>query len=192
MKRAIRQLLLAFILVVTASAVLAAPASADWKQVLQDCILNDGLQGDYTRAELVEAKRNVTGERIAYTECNAEISAAMNAAAVNSGGGNGGPRASKSSADIDGDGVVTPEEKRAAKHKKKREAREVAQVTDTLQPDDAAVIGGGDDSGGNAGLILAIVALALLAIGGGTWYAARRNPAIANALRRVPLLGRRG
>jgi hypothetical protein len=190
MTRAIRQLLLAFTLVVAATAVLAAPASAGWKEVLQDCILNDGLQGDYTRAELIEAKQNVTGERIAYTECNAEISAAMNAAAVN-GGDDDGPGASKSSADADGDGIVTPEEKKAAKRKKAREAREIASVTDTLQPDDAATIGGDDSSGGNLGLILAIAALALLAVGGGTWYAARRNPAIANALRRVPLLGRR-
>jgi len=191
MKRATRQLLLAFALVVAATAVHPAPASASWQQVLQDCIYNDPLQGDYTRAELQEAKRHVTGERIAYTECNAEISAAMNAAAVGDGDGNG-PKAGKSNADLDGDGVVTPEEKRAAKRKKAREAREVASINDTLQPDDAAAIGGDDGSGGNTGLILAIVALALLAVGGGTWYAARRNPAIANALRRVPLLGRRG
>jgi hypothetical protein len=192
MKRAIRQFTLLAAVLVAASAILAAPAAASWEAILQDCVLNDGLQGSYKRSELQEAKRHVTGERVAYTECGAEISAAMNAAAA-SNNGPGGSGGNGLNADTDGDGIVSPEEKRAAKRKKARETREVAVLNDSLKPDDSVGTIGGDDSsgGGNVGMILAILALVMLAVAGGTWYAARRNPAVANALRRVPLLGRR-
>jgi hypothetical protein len=36
-------------------------------------------------------------------------------------------------------------------------------------------------------MVLILVALLCAGTGGGLWYASKRNPAVANALRRVPL-----
>lgn len=173
----------------------AAPVqAATWERVLRDCVLHDdGLHGSYTRSQLQEAKRNVTGERLAYTECLAEISAAMNASAGPKKGSQAGGKLDGVVLDRNGDGVVTPAEKRAAKREARERKDELDEANDTLKQDAGGLAaGGGDDSsgGGGLGLVLAIVALSLLAIGAAAWYAARRNPTIANALRRVPLPGR--
>lgn len=179
-------------MVLVALACMATPASAaNWERVLRDCVLHDdGLHGSYTRSQLQEAKRNVTGERLAYTECLAEISAAMNATSGGKKGSKGGD--GRVVLDRNGDGVVTPAERRAAKRAKQRQEDELDDVSNTLKQDTGGVAGGGGDSsgGGGLGLVLAIVVLSLLAFAAAAWYAARRNPAIANALRRVPLPGR--
>gem|GEM_PF-4038549 len=181
-------------MVLVALACAAAPAqAATWERVLRDCVLHDdGLHGHYTRSQLQEAKRNVTGERVAYTECLAEISAAMNTPAGPKKGSPTGGKLHGVVLDRNGDGVVTPAEKRAAKREARERKDELDDANDTLKQDAGGLAGGGSDdsSGGGLGLILAIVALSLLAIGAAAWYAARRNPTIANALRRVPLPGR--
>jgi hypothetical protein len=195
----IRKLLLpAALLAVAMALVAAAPASAGWKEVLIDCANNDPIQGDYKRHVLQEAKQHVTGDRLAYTECTAEISAAIAKLSKSKGGsgdGDGGAGGAPN-ADLNGDGVVTPAEKRKAKEKKERQEQSVASVNDTLKPDGDAGSGtlAGDTASDDSSLplILAIVLAALLVAAGGAWYAAQRNPAIANALRRVPLPGRRG
>jgi hypothetical protein len=198
MKRLLRQILLPAVLAAAALALVAAgPASAaGWKQILRDCVYNEGLKGDYTRAELNNAKRHITGERIAYTECTSEIQAAISRLA-GSGKGKGGGKGGSGdgfSADLDGDGVVTKaERKRAAKIRERREREAIEDANDALRSDSATGgPGGGSSGGGGLPLILAVTALGLAATGGGTWFAARRNPAIANALRRVQLPGRRG
>jgi hypothetical protein len=186
-------------MVLIALACAATPASAaTWERVLRDCVLHDdGLHGSYTRSQLQEAKRNVTGERLAYTECLAEISAAMNATHKAKGGssdgtGNGDDAFGGIDPDLNGDGVVTPAEKRKAKKIAERQRDDVDQANNALRQDVAGGVGDDDSSSGDGGLglALAIAAIALLAIGAAAWYAARRNPTIANALRRVPLPGR--
>lgn len=196
MKRLLRQILLPAVLAAAAMALVAAgPASAaGWKQILRDCVYNEGLKGKYTRAELNNAKRHITGERIAYTECTSEIQAALSRLGGKGKGKSGGKGAYGVSDDLDGDGVVTKaERKRAAKIRAQRERDAIAAANDALESDSASGgPGGGSSGGGGLPLILAVAGLTLAATGGGTWYAARRNPAIANALRRVPPLGRRG
>jgi hypothetical protein len=196
MTRSIRQTLVpAALLAAVLAVAFAAPASAaTWNQVLRDCIANDGLNGDYTRGELNKAKRHVTGERIAYTECSAEISAAMGALRRGAGGDGGdGPSGDDKSADLNGDGVVTKKERRVAKLKQAKQDDDIDEINSALLPDsESGGPAGGSSDGDSLPLILAIVALTLAALAGGTWYAARRNPAIANALRRVPLSSRRG
>jgi hypothetical protein len=87
---------------------------------------------------------------------------------------------------------VTPKEKRIAakraKQRREQRDRQIAAVDEDLIQDDAAAASGGDSSGGTPlPLILALIALACAGIGGGLWYASKRNPAFANTLRRVPL-----
>jgi hypothetical protein len=195
MTRTFRQLLLpAALLAAAMTLAVAAPASADWRAVIKQCVLEKPLDG-YSRKELVAAKQRVAAGEFAYTECRQRIGAAISALNERDDDSDGGAGGAGSDADLNGDGVVTPAEKRAAKERKDEQAREVASINDTLRPDgDGTGTIAGDTSSDGSGLplILAIVVALLLAAAGGTWFAAQRNPGIANALRRVPLPGRRG
>lgn len=189
MTRAIRQL----VVLVAVFAVLPATAhAASAFDVLRDCADDGQIQGTYNRATLIEARGSQPGDLAAYGECTAAINAKI--ASMKKGGGGDGPGGTGKSADLNGDGKVTPAERRAAKKRAKQEKRELASLGGGLTPDDPGGLGGGggSDDGTSLPLILALIALALAALAGGAWYAARRNPAFANTLRRVPLPGRRG
>lgn len=190
MKRTIRQLLLPTTLVVLAILVPAQAATASVLAVEQDCADSDTFERKHSRADLQNALTQIQADLAEYGTCkqmiNAALAALAKADASNESGG--GPTAS--AADLDGDGVVTPEEKavaaKKAKQKQKQRNQEIASVSDELVQDDAATaVGDGASDGTSLPLILAIVALICAGIGGGLWYAAKRNPAVANALRRV-------
>lgn len=160
-------------------------------EIVQDCLDSDSLEGDYSNAELNRALKLVRGDRAEYSNCKAIISAARGKGPKAEAAGKGG----LPDADLNNDGVVTPKEKRIAKERAraaKREQRELAAIGDSLSPDGDSAAGGsgGSDGGGSLPMILSLIALALLAAGGALWYTAKRNPAVANALRRVPLPGK--
>ncbi len=192
MKRTIRQLLLPTAFVVLAILVPAQAASASVLAVEQDCADSDVFEQKHSEADLRAALTQIQADLAEYGTCKQMINAALAAmakadASKNSDDGDGPGAAA---ADIDGDGVVTPEEKavaaKKAKQKQKQRNQEIAAVSDELVQDDAATASGDSGSGGpSLPLILAIVALLCAGIGGGVWYAAKRNPAFANALRRV-------
>lgn len=189
MKRTIRQLLLPTAFVVLAILVPAQAASASVLAVEQDCADSDVFEQKHSEADLRAALGQIQADLAEYGTCKQMINAALAAMAKadapkNTGGGPG------AAADLDGDGVVTPEEKavaaKRAKQKQKQRNQELAAISDDLVQDDAATAAGDSDSGGlSLPLILAIIALLCAGIGGGVWYAAKRNPAFANALRRV-------
>jgi hypothetical protein len=189
MTRALRHLvlLMALMALVPATAAATAPIT-----IVRDCADSDSLEGSYSNADLKRAVNRVRGDLAEYSNCKAIISAAIGkgprAGASGKGGGPIDP-------DLNNDGVVTPKERRiAAKRARaaRRENRELAAIGDSLSPDgDSSSAGGsGGSGGGSLPMILTLIALALLAIGAGLWYTARRNPAVANALRRVPLPGK--
>ncbi|HYJ00510.1 MAG TPA: hypothetical protein VEX36_12645 [Thermoleophilaceae bacterium] len=187
MKRALRHfvLLAALLALVPATAAATSPNT-----ILQDCLDSDSLEGDYSNRDLNEAVKLVRGDRAEYSNCKAIILAARKGRKA--GAGKGVPP----DADLNNDGVVTPKEKRIAKQRARaarREQGELAAIGDSLSPDDADASGTGG-AGGSGGsslpMILTLIALALVAVGGGLWYTAKRNPAVANALRRVPLPGK--
>jgi hypothetical protein len=192
MKRTIRHLMLPATLVALAILVPAQVASASVLAVEQDCADSDVFEQKHSRQDLRNALTQIQADLAEYGTCKQMINAALAAmakadAAKNSGGGDGPGAAA---ADLDGDGVVTPEEKavavKKAKQKRKQRNQEIAAVSDDLVQDDAATATGGGGSGGTSlPMILAIVALVCAGIGGGVWYTAKRNPAFANALRRV-------
>lgn len=178
-------------LVALAILVPAQSASASVLAVQQDCADSDAFEQKHSRQDLQNALTQIQSDLAEYGTCKQMINAALAAmakadASKNSGGGDGPGGAT---ADLDGDGVVTPREKAIAakRAKKKREQRnqEIAAVSDELVQDDAATAGNGGSGGTSLPLILAIVALVCAGIGGGVWYTAKRNPAFANALRRV-------
>jgi hypothetical protein len=189
--RAIRQILLlgTLLAVFPAQAVAASPDA-----IVRDCIQDGTLNGNYTDSELEAARQQLAGDIDAYGDCYAVLGAAMGAnngpkadASGNDGdsGGTGG-----SGANGDGKGSGGAKDGKAKDAKQEQGRREIASIDDALATDDPTA--DEDDSGGSwLPLILTLVALAALATGGGLWYAARHNPAVANALRRVPLPGRR-
>jgi hypothetical protein len=191
MKRAIRQLLLPTALVVLAILVPAQAASASVLAVEQDCADSDVFEQKHSEADLRAALTQIQADLAEYGTCKQMINAALAAMAKADASKNSGDDGPDSpAADIDGDGVVTPEEKavaaKQAKQKQKQRNQEIAAVSDELVQDDVATASGDSGSGGTSlPLILAIVALLCAGIGGGVWYAAKRNPAFANALRRV-------
>jgi hypothetical protein len=180
-------------LVALALLVPAQAASASPLAVHQDCGDSDVFEQKHSRADLQAALRELPADLNEYGECKRMIQAALAAMAkkADKPGGPGGIDAA--SADLDGDGVVSPAEKRVAIEKAKRQRKErnqqLAAIGDDLVQDDAAAATGGD--GGSGGtplpLILTLVALVCAGVGGGLWYASKRNPAVANALSRVPL-----
>jgi hypothetical protein len=187
MKRALRHfvLLAALLALVPATAAATSPNA-----ILQDCLDSDSLEGDYSNRDLSEAVKLVRGDRAEYSNCKAIILAARKGRKAGPSGDGGLP-----DADLNDDGVVTPKERRIAKKRARaarREQGELAAIGDTLSPDGDLPAGGGSGGSGGSSLpmILTLIALALLAAGGGLWYTAKRNPAVANALRRVPLPGK--
>jgi hypothetical protein len=187
MRRAIRHLLL---LAAVAALLPSGTAVASPADVHRDCADDGALQGSYSDAQLSAALERLPGDLDEYSDCRAIIGAAI-----------GGPKgkaagSGRLDADLNDDGKVTPAERRtAAKRKAKREQRrQLASLDETLPPGagPADLVADDGDDGMPLPLLLVLIALVCLGIAGATWYAARSNPAIANALRRIPLPGRRG
>ncbi|HWM09594.1 MAG TPA: hypothetical protein VNO82_09615 [Solirubrobacteraceae bacterium] len=164
-----------------------AQASASALSVQQDCADSDVFERKHSRGDLESALDKVQADVAEYTECERMILAAL--AALKSKGGSG--RGAEIDADLNNDGVITPKERRIAakraKQAREKRNRQIAAVTDDLVQDDAAAASAGGSGGPSAPLILALVALLCAGAGGGLWYASKRNPAVANALRRVPV-----
>lgn len=184
MKRAIRQILV----LAAIAAALPASALADMPDTaIRDCIQDGAVQGHYDDDVLQEAINRIRGDNAVYGDCEDVLGALIGSGAGSqkaNTSGKGGPGAK--------DGRLTPAEKRKAKREKERKRRQIASID--LAPDGSDPLQLDEDtsSGMSLPVLLTLILLACLAAGGGLWYAARRNPAIANALRRVPLPGRRG
>jgi hypothetical protein len=186
MERVIQQLLLPTTLVALAL-VVPAQAHASVLDVQRDCADSDTFERKHSRADLQATLNDVQADLAEYGTCKQMIQAALAALKGKGGKSNG----SGASADLNGDGVITPKEKKIAA-KRAKQAREkrnqqIAAVSDDLLQDDAATAGGDSSGGSSLPLILALVALLCASVGGGLWYASKRNPAVANALRRVPV-----
>ncbi len=191
MERAIRQLLLPTLLIAFAL-IAPAQATASSLAVLRDCADSDSFERKHSRADLLQARSEIQADLAEYGTCGQMIKAEL--ASLKKSDGSDGPGGSSAGTnpDLNGDGVITPAERKIAakRAKQKREERnqQLAAITDDLVHDDAATATGdsGSGSGGSSlPLILALVALVCAGAGGGLWYASKRNPAVANALRRV-------
>lgn len=168
---------------------LPTQATASVLAVQQDCADSDVFEQKHSTGDLKDTLAEIPADLTEYGTCRQMILATLAKRKSDNGpkdpGSPSGP-----AADLDGDGVVTPEEKavvaKKAKDRQEQRNKEIAQVSDELVQDDAAAVAADGDSGGTSlPLILTIVALLCAGIGGGLWYAAKRNPAVANALRRV-------
>ncbi len=175
------------------AAALIAPAqvtAGSYDGLLGDC--PDGsVDGDYTRGQLNRALQDIPADSTEYGYCQDALTAAL-AAGGSDDGSNAKPKTSQNKgvgADTDGDGVVTPREARAARRQRERaKARQRAKLE--ALADDPSSAGPAlevDDASDGVSVPLAggLLALVCATLGGGLWLAARRNPAVANTLRRL-------
>ena len=184
----------------------AAVAQASPGAVVRDCAKDGSVDGTYSDADKRAALKQLPADLDEYSDCRAAIKASIGGpkAGISNkppgpGGGDGSAGGSGGGqADTNGDGKVSPAERKAAdnvevslKRDKDRKSTE-----DTLgdRKTDPAKVGAIDASDTSNGLplpvILAIAALALLAAAAATLILGRRNPRVAQALRRVPLPAR--
>ncbi|MGI8749892.1 MAG: hypothetical protein ACR2J6_04970 [Thermoleophilaceae bacterium] len=187
--------------------VLAFPAAAQASPgaVVRDCAKDGTLDGKYSDKDKRAALKQLPNDLDEYSDCRAAIKAAIGGGPKagistkppgpdgSAGGSGDGP-----SVDANGDGTVSPTERKAAdrtvvalKRDKARKGTENTLGDRKIDPAAVGAIDAGDTSNGlPLPVILAIAALALLGAAAATLLLGRRNPRIAQALRRVPLPAR--
>jgi hypothetical protein len=185
MTRGTRNLLATLAVAITA--LVAVPvANAD---PVSDCAADGSLNGSYSNDELRGALGNIPADLDEYSDCRAQIAGAI-------GSGGSGPKAGASSNAAATPAAVAKKKAAAAKAKKAKKAkkhklREIAAASPDSGAKDITLQAADTSNGMPTGLILALIALGLLALAAGLMTITRRVPAVGNALRRVPLPGRR-
>lgn len=154
--------------------------------VLQDCV-DGSLDGSHSDADKREALDQIPADVDEYSDCRSVIRAAI-------GGGSKGGDGPGGSAG--GAGASTPEARKAATQKAKkvrearlrkaRERREKQLGPRAVDPRDTGVFHAANTANGMPlPLTLALIALGLIALTGALLTLWRRNPAFADAVRRV-------
>jgi len=171
------------LLLIAALAVLslAPTALASPADVVRDCAEDGSLDGSYSEAEKRAALGEIPADLDEYSDCRAIIGAdgklTARASSIASSGTAGatGPAARKAAAQ-------RTEKARA----RARQVRERALGARSVDPRDASVFKAANTANGMPlPMTLALVALALLALTAALVALQRRNPAFADALRRV-------
>ena len=189
--------------------VLAFPAAAQAspEAVVRDCAKDGSVDGSYSDKDKRAALKKIPADLDEYSDCRAAIKASIGGpeAGISNkppgpgGGGSGSAGGSGGGqADTNGDGKVSPAERKAAdnvevalKRDKDRTNTENTLGDRKTDPGKVGAIDAGNTSNGlPLPVILAIAALALLAAAAATLILGRRNPRVAQALRRVPLPAR--
>jgi hypothetical protein len=191
------------LLLLAALVLLALPwgdaAAATPFQVIKDCNQDGVLDGKYSNRVLRKALDNLPTDIDEYSDCRDVIGAAITSGS--SAGGDAGPGGGPGGSDPSAGGspaVLTPEEQAA----RQQDQQDLARITSPERRDDrpAAEVGGETVKPGSNGLfdlapasnsvpfplLLALIALGLLALGGGFVALRERIPALA----RIPLLSK--
>ena len=205
MTRAPRHPLLLAALIVLALPWGEASAATPFK-VIKDCNQDGVLNGKYSNRELRDALDNLPTDIDEYSDCRDVISAAITSGSSRegdgrpAGGGGGGPDGGGGPSGAEGGdpAVLTPEEQAA----RQQDQEDLAAITAPEGRDDRPTIdvGGETVKPGSNGLfdvatasnsvplplLLVLIALGLLALGGGLAALRGRTPALA----RLPLLSK--
>jgi hypothetical protein len=143
--------LITLIAVLVAALALPALATADGDDVIRDCARDGDLDKEYSDEELEEASENMPSDVDAYSNCREVIRQAQ----AGGGSGDGGNRGGATASDIS---------------ELERRQQEAKEGTAPAAPAElAAGADAEDDSGLPTPALVAIILLALAAIGGGVY-----------------------
>jgi len=162
---------------------LAPTALASPADVVRDCAEDGSLDGSYSEAEKRAALGQIPADLDEYSDCRAIIGGGggkvkANASSTGPAGAKG-PAATRAAA-------RRAEQVRAVLRTRARQTREKELGVRSVDPRDAGVFKAANTANGMPlPMTLALVALALLALTTALVALQRRNPAFADALRRV-------
>jgi hypothetical protein len=176
------------LIVLVALCALAAPAAqAGYQDVIKDCAQDGKLDKKYSDAELIKAKKNLPADVNEYSDCRDVIGAAIGGAGRQGGGGGKGGGGNGSS-DTGG-----PPAAQAARAQDKHDLAKFAHGAtkpkvkvggQTLTPGKNGLFSTASAQNGlPLPLLLALIAMAIVALGGGLYALRKRIPALA----KVPL-----
>jgi hypothetical protein len=169
----------------------AAPALATYQEVIRDCAEDGQLDGSYSQSELDQARNRLPSDLDEYSDCREVIAAASNGgrdrgASGGTGGGSGGAAA-------------TPQDELSARNDasaldsaaRKRRKPRVAIGGTPVEPGKNGLFDSESAADGMPlSLLLALIAIGLLAAGGGAYALRRRIPGLANFSLPRPSLSR--
>lgn len=177
------------LIVLVALCALTAPvAHASYKDVIKDCAQDGKLDKKYSDAELIKAKKKLPSDLNEYSDCSDVISAAIGGAGKHGGGGGSG---------AGGGGHTAPAP--AAQQKDQNDLNKIVHGAgrkpkvkignQTLSPGKNGLFNTASaENGLPLPLLLALIAMALVALGGGIYALRHRIPALAKIpLPRIPL-----
>jgi hypothetical protein len=171
---------------------LAAPAAAQASgfDVIRDCARDGRLDGNYSNAELKEARDNLPSDLDEYSDCREVINNAITGGSDRGGGRDGGSGAGGAGGGSGPDG----------KAERARDEAALDALTDRRGKPSVNVAGIRAEPGGNGlfdlasaanglplPLLLALIAVLLFSAGGGLAALSRRFPWLAE---RIPLLSK--
>ena len=177
------------LIVLVALCALAAPAAqASYRDVIKDCAQDGKLDKKYSDAELIKAKKKLPADVNEYSDCREVIGAAIGGAGKHGGGGNGGGKGSG------GANTGGPPAAQAAGAQDKHDLNKIvhgAGHKPKVKVGDQLVTPGKNglfstasaENGLPLPLLLAIIAMAIVALGGGLYALRKRIPALA----KIPL-----
>ena len=174
-----------------AALALAPVAAASPTAVVRDCAEDGSLDGSYSDADKRAALGQIPADIDEYSDCRSVIGGSL-------GGGSGQPTAGASSNGTPsaGTAAATPQARKAAARRaeqvrearieRAREVREKRLGPRAVDPRNSGVFRAANTANGMPlQFTLALIALALIALAGGLFTLWRRNPAFADAVRRV-------
>jgi hypothetical protein len=187
--------MLVLLLAAVAVLALAPPAVASPGQVIKDCADDGDLDRKYSNSDLKKARKKLPSDLDEYSDCREVIGAAIDRSADRGGGANGPGGGGGGAAS-----GPTPDDQAAledARSGKKPPAVEVG--GEQIEPGKSGLF---DLASARQEiplpLLLALIAVGLLALGGGAYALRGRIPALAGlssrlpSLSSVPFLRRRG
>jgi hypothetical protein len=179
------------LIVLAAMCALVAPAAqASYRDVIKDCAQDGTLDKKYSDSDLMKAKKNLPADVKEYSDCSEVIGAAIGGAGKHSGGGgNGGGAGGGGSSDSGG-----PPAAQAARAQDKHDLNKIvhgAAHKPKVKVGDQVVTPGKNglfstasaENGLPLPLLLALIAMAIVALGGGLYALRKRIPALA----KIPL-----
>ena len=171
---------------------LAPAANASAEDVLRACF-NEGSLDGFSDADKRAALNQLAADQDEYSDCKSVIGGSIGTKKVGATASSAGPSGSTAQ---DADEPSPREARKAAARKRqqalvakrlqKREVRERRLGDRAVDPRDAGVFKAANTANGMPlPMVLAVIALGLLTLAGGTLALWRRNPRFAGAIRRV-------